>query len=237
MNIAFIGYGKMGKAIEALALERLHTITARIDETNTSTLSAFMADVAIEFTHPEAAFTNVSTCLKRGIPVVSGTTGWLHHLPEIEQLCNQHNGTFFYASNYSIGVNLFFQLNEKLAKLMQPFQQYTSKLEEIHHIHKKDAPSGTAITLAEGIIKNNNSYTAYQLGQTTNKQTLAIEAKREGEVPGTHLITYTSKVDEITIKHEAFSREGFASGALAIAEWIVANNKKGMLRMADYLKF
>ncbi|MFY7919565.1 MAG: 4-hydroxy-tetrahydrodipicolinate reductase, partial [Chryseotalea sp.] len=138
---------------------------------------------------------------------------------------------------YSIGVNLFFQLNEKLAKLMQPFQQYTSKLEEIHHIHKKDAPSGTAITLAEGIIKNNNSYTAYQLGQTTNKQTLAIEAKREGEVPGTHLITYTSKVDEITIKHEAFSREGFASGALAIAEWIVANNKKGMLSMADYLKF
>jgi 4-hydroxy-tetrahydrodipicolinate reductase len=236
MKIAFIGYGKMGKAIETLALEKGYTITARIDENNQSEANTFTADVAIEFTNPESAHKNVISCLKRGIPVVCGTTGWLQHLPEVEKLCLDNNGTFFYASNYSIGVNLFFQLNEKLAALLKPFPQYAASMEEIHHIHKKDAPSGTAITLAEGILRYNNRFTQYQLGQSTDSQIISIEAKREGEVPGTHVVKYKSEVDEITIRHEAYSRQGFASGALAIAEWIVAKHKKGMLSMADYLK-
>jgi len=237
MNIALIGYGKMGKTIEGLALARNHSISHKIDENNQHDIQHLKADVAIEFTHPEAAFENIKTCLQQKIPVVCGTTGWLHHLPEIEKLCHEVNGTFFYASNFSIGVNLFFKLNKQLATLMSNFSQYQVALSETHHIHKKDAPSGTAITLAEGIIQQHQHYHAYQLDKSNQEGVISIEAIREGEVPGTHVVTYKSEVDEISIRHEAYSRQGFAAGALAIAEWIVKENKKGMLNMDDYLKF
>jgi 4-hydroxy-tetrahydrodipicolinate reductase len=235
MNIALLGYGKMGKVIERIALERGHTIAARIDINNQHEFDTLQADVAIEFSHPDAAFENVKKTLLKGIPVVCGTTGWLSRKEEIERLCLETNGAFFYASNYSVGVNLFFKLNEYLAKMINAFPEYEVEMEEIHHTEKKDAPSGTAITLAEGVLKHFNSKQQWVNQASDNKSDLVIQSLRINEVPGTHTVKYTSVVDDIEIKHVAHSREGFAKGAVLVAEWL--KDKKGVLSMDDYLKF
>lgn len=226
----------MGRAIEQLAVERGHTIAHKIDIDNQAdleTLDAGPIDVAIEFSEPQAAFNNIFYCLNSGIPILSGTTGWLDRLPEIEAKCAEVNGTFFYASNFSIGVNLFFKLNQKLAALMNKHESYAVDVEEIHHIHKKDAPSGTAITIAEGIIENLDRKDNWTLEKALDSS-LKIKAKREDEVPGTHIVQYTSPVDQIEIKHTAFSRKGFVKGAVLVAEWLP--KQKGVLKMQDFLE-
>jgi 4-hydroxy-tetrahydrodipicolinate reductase len=190
--------------------------------------------MAIEFSQPEAAFENIKACLENQVPVVSGTTGWLNRKGEVEDICLKNNGTFFYASNFSIGVNLFFKVNKFLASLMMNYPEYDVAMEEIHHLEKKDAPSGTAITLAEDIIKLNPSKKSWTNQPSRNPSGLFIKSLREGQVPGTHTIHYTSKIDEISIKHTAFSREGFALGAVLVAEWAV--DKKGVLSMEDFLQ-
>ncbi|MEM6362075.1 MAG: 4-hydroxy-tetrahydrodipicolinate reductase [Bacteroidota bacterium] len=236
MQILLLGYGKMGKTIETLALNAGHDITGRIDESNTHSLSDYTSkntDVAIEFSQPNAAYRNIEYCLQNSIPVVSGTTGWLDKKPHLDQLCLEMEGAFFYASNYSIGVNLFFDVNKKLARLMNSFSNYKVSMEEIHHTEKKDEPSGTAITLAEGIIQEKKGIDHWVLG-SGNSNNLPIRSKREGKVPGTHIVTYSSAVDDIEIKHTAHSRKGFASGALMVAEWIL--EKKGVLTMQDFLQ-
>lgn len=230
MKIAIVGYGKMGKIIDQIATERGHQIVARLNETPTAG-NLNNPEVVIEFSNPEVAFQNIKNCLEQQIPVICGTTGWLDRKPEIEAIAISQNTAFLYGSNFSLGVNLFFELNEKLARLIRPFSEYNCQLEEIHHTHKKDAPSGTAITLAEGIISN-SGYRQWQLG-TTEGDILGIEAIRKDEVPGTHSIYYRSQVDEIEIKHTAFSRDGFALGAVIAAEWIVG--KKGVFGMKDVL--
>jgi len=230
MKIAIIGYGKMGKIIDEISQSRGHEVVARLKETPT-TENLNNADVAIEFSNPEVAFENIKTCLENKIPVICGTTGWLDKKPEIERLALENNTPFLYGSNFSLGVNLFFALNENLAKLMSNTNEYSVQLEEIHHIHKKDAPSGTAISIAEGIIEN-SKYEAWKLDETRDKE-LGIFAIREDEVPGTHSVFYRSEVDEIEIKHTAFNRNGFALGAVIAAEWIV--DKKGIFSMKDVL--
>ena len=231
MKIALLGYGKMGKTIEQIALHRGHEIVLKIDE-NSPDYDITLADVAIDFSIPAAAFNNISKCLKNQVPVISGTTGWLAKLPEATQLCKQKNGAFIYASNFSLGVNIFFELNAQLAKMMRNLEQYTISIEEIHHTKKLDAPSGTAITLAEGII-NNSDKESWALG-VTNKQTeIPITAKRIDEVPGTHTVEYKSAVDTLEIKHTAHSRDGFALGAVIAAEWLVG--KTGVFTMKDVL--
>lgn len=235
MNIILLGYGKMGKIIERVALDRGHQISARIDVDNSADLDTAKGDVAIEFSHPDAAFDNVRRCIERQLPVVCGTTGWLHHKPEIEALCKKHNGTFFYASNYSLGVNVFFKVNEYLAKLMQNFSDYDISLDEVHHTEKKDSPSGTAITLAEGVLKHVDRKTKWVNEKTDNEEELAIASFRIDQVPGTHVVKYESGIDDIEIKHIAHSREGFAKGAVRVAEWI--KDKKGVFGMDDFLKF
>lgn len=235
MKILLLGYGKMGKTIERIALDKGHTIVGKIDIQNRADMDLLGAndvDVAIEFSSPEAAFENIKYCLKKGWPVVSGTTGWLEHRPEIEELCKEKGGAFFYASNYSIGVNLFFRLNRQLAKLMNG-QGYSSSMTEIHHIHKLDAPSGTAITLAEGIADENGSISGWKLAPESEPGFLPIISEREGEVPGTHIIRYDSDVDSIEISHTAHNRAGFASGAVVSAEWLVG--KQGVFSMNDLL--
>ncbi len=237
MNLLLLGYGKMGKTIERIAIERGHRLAHIIDVQNLDTLKDINpdeVDAAIEFTQPESAFINLKTCIEKGIPVVSGTTGWLDRKSEIEKLCLQHQGAFFYASNYSIGVNIFFKLNQYLAKMMQGFPEYEIQIEEIHHTEKKDAPSGTAITLAEGILSENKSKTRWVNQPPTDDQQLEIISKRIGAVPGTHTVNYRSSVDDIQITHTAHSREGFALGAVLVAEWIT--DKKGNLSMEDFLK-
>lgn len=237
MNILLLGYGKMGKAIEKLAIDRGHTITGRITIDNRSELTVDQlkqSDVAIEFSEPEAAVANIKLCLDHGIPVLSGTTGWLAQKEAIDAYTLEKNGTFFYASNFSIGVNLFFKLNETLAALMEKYGDYAIALEEIHHTEKKDAPSGTAITLAEGIMHHNPTKKGWVNETSDHKDTLSIISKREPNVPGTHTIRYSSKIDEIEIKHTAHSREGFAAGAVHVAEWII--DKKGVLSMEDFLQ-
>ncbi len=235
MNIVLVGYGKMGKIIEQIALERGHTIAARIDVDNQDEFKTLKADVAIEFSRPEAAFNNVKQCLERNIPVVCGTTGWLEQKPAIEKLCREKNSAFFYASNYSLGVNIFFKMNEFLSRIMNNFNEYDIALEEIHHTQKKDAPSGTAITLAEGVLKNVERKTNWINQQTAGQHELPIVSLRENEVPGTHSVKYSSMIDDIEIIHTAHSREGFAKGAVLVAEWLY--DKKGVLNMDDYLKF
>ena len=231
MKIALLGYGRMGKAIELIAIERGHDVVAKIDQDETyGNLSD--ADVAINFSIPEAAAENIKTALKINIPVVCGTTGWLNQLKEIEDFCKAKNSAFIYASNFSVGVNLFFKLNEVLAKLMSSHKSYQASMKEIHHIHKLDAPSGTAITLAEGII-GQSDYTQWTINKVTKEDMLPIEVDRTGEVPGTHTIKYESSVDSITIEHEAHSRKGFALGAVIAAEWI--QDKKGIFSMNDVL--
>jgi 4-hydroxy-tetrahydrodipicolinate reductase len=230
MKIALLGYGKMGKVIERIALERGHEIVLKKDH-DTPFDGLKNADVAIDFSVPNSAVANISECLNNGIPVISGTTGWLTNYPKMVQLCEEKNGSFIYGSNFSLGVNVFFELNEYLAKMMANLKQYNVSMEEIHHTQKLDAPSGTAITLADGIIKNTN-YANWTL-ETPISNEIHIDAKRIENVPGTHSIFYDSEVDQIEIKHTAHSREGFALGAVVAAEWLVG--KKGVFTMKDVL--
>ena len=246
MNVLLLGYGKMGRTIEQILLERGHQIAGRIDISNRSDLEQLdnsEVDVAIEFSSPEAAVENVKYCLERGWPVVCGTTGWLTQRAEIEAICREKQGAFFYASNYSIGVNLFFRLNKVLAQFMRNYPSYHVSMTEIHHTEKKDAPSGTAITLAEGILEhfpNKNGWTNQEPNseridpQPVAHDTIAIESIREGAVPGIHAIRYDSDVDRIEIKHVAHSRQGFALGAVISAEWLVG--KVGIFGMEDLLE-
>lgn len=231
MKIALLGYGRMGKTIEQIAIQRGHEIVLKVDE-NTKEYDIKIADIAIDFSIPSVAFENISNCLNNTIPVVCGTTGWLAKFDEAKDLCKLKNGGFIYASNFSLGVNIFFELNEKLAKMMSNLEQYEISLEEIHHTKKLDAPSGTAITLAEGIIKNTNKEN-WALNVTNNKTEIPIIAKRIDDVPGTHSIEYKSATDTIEIKHTAHSRDGFALGAVVAAEWLVG--KKGVFTMKDVL--
>ena len=218
MKIALVGYGKMGKIIHQIALKRGHDVVATLDETPTLE-KLNNPDVVIEFSSPESAFGNIKFCLENKIPVVAGTTGWLEKKPEVEKIALENETGFLYGSNFSLGVNLFFALNEKLAEMMAPFQNdYSCQLEEIHHIHKLDAPSGTAISIAEGIFKHSD-FKSWKLDETKGTE-LGITAIREGEVPGTHSVFYRSEVDEIEIKHTAFNRNGFAVGAVIAAEWL-----------------
>ncbi len=231
MKIALVGYGKMGKIIGEIAESRGHQIVAKLNEAPTKE-NLNSPDVVIEFSQPEAAFSNIKTCLEQKIPVVCGTTGWLEKKAEVEAITIENNSAFLYGSNFSLGVNLFFALNEKLANLMKNFDSYSVQLEEIHHVHKKDAPSGTAISIAEGIIKNNPKFDGWKLEETQGKE-LGIFAIREDEVPGTHSVFYKSDVDEIEIKHTAFNRNGFGLGAVVAAEWI--QGKEGNFTMNDVL--
>jgi len=231
MKIALLGYGKMGKVIERIALERGHEIVLR---KSSSTLydGLQQADVAIDFSVPNAALANITQCLITGIPIVSGTTGWLDDYQKMVSLCNEKNGAFIYGSNFSLGVNLFFELNDYLARMMSKFNQYQISMEEIHHTQKLDKPSGTAISLANAII-NHTEYNDWSIENPT-KDELFIDVKRVDSVPGTHLISYVSDVDSIEIKHTARNREGFALGSLIAAEWIVG--KKGVFSMRDVLE-
>ena len=243
MKIALVGYGKMGHIIEQIAIQRGHTIVAAIDINNTDDFysEAFRsADVAIEFTTPATAFDNYQRCFAAGVPVVSGTTGWLSQLGEIKRQCKEDGKTFFYASNFSIGVNIFFAVNKYLAKLMNSFPAYDVNMTEVHHIHKLDAPSGTGITLAEGVIEEVSRKKQWRLAKegelpfdAKNPDDLIIHALREGEVPGIHEIRYESDVDSITIKHDAKSRAGFALGAVLAAEFTAG--KKGFLGMEEMM--
>jgi 4-hydroxy-tetrahydrodipicolinate reductase len=240
MNILILGYGKMGKIIGEIAESRGHTIVAKINIDNRDELERLgnsKIDVAIEFSQPEAAVENITWAMDRGIPVVSGTTGWLSRKTEIEKLTLEKNGAFFYASNYSIGVNIFFKVNEFLSKLMNETSGYKVSIEEIHHTEKKDAPSGTAITLADGIIKHVTGLKTWHLtGETANiEHSLPISSKRIDPAPGTHIISYRSEIDDIEISHTAHSRQGFALGAVLVAEWIL--DRKGVLSMDDFLSF
>lgn len=238
MKIALVGYGKMGKTIEQIALSRGHEIVSIIDINNPDDFksAAFKsADVAIEFTTPATAFDNYMKCFAANVPVVSGTTGWTVRMGEIKEMCEKEGKTFFYASNFSIGVNIFFALNKYLAKVMNNFPSYDVRMTEVHHIHKLDAPSGTAITLAEGILENIDRKDRWTLETAEKATDLPIHAIREGEVPGIHEIIYESDVDTISIKHDAKSRAGFALGAVVAAEFTAG--KKGFLGMSDLFHF
>ena len=236
MRILLIGYGKMGKTIETLALQRNHTVVGKVDPaTGLSFDFSTPVDVAIEFTIPESAITNIRLCLDKKIPVLSGTTGWLSHKNELDDYCKLKQGTFFYASNFSLGVNLFFKLNEQLARMMQGQRTYTVSIEEIHHTQKKDAPSGTAITLADGILKYLKEKKKWVNHESKRAEELVIRSFREDPAPGTHTVKYQSAIDDIEIKHTAHSREGFALGAILVAEWLPG--QKGVLGMDDFLKF
>lgn len=230
MNIALFGYGKMGKMIEQIATQRGHIIVSKIDVNDTDIDYSSM-DVAIDFTMPDAAFGNISNCISHGVPIISGTTGWLDNYEKAVNLCKEKNGAFIYASNFSLGVNVFFELNEHLGRMMKNLKQYNVSMEEIHHTQKLDEPSGTAITLAEGIIANTD-YKNWKLGEATDGE-IAIHSKRVGKVPGTHTINYESPVDALEIKHTAHNREGFALGAVIASEWIVG--KTGIFTMKDVL--
>ncbi len=228
MKIALLGYGRMGQAIEKIAINRGHIIVAKIDKDNPD--EAYEADVAINFSVPMAAYENITSAIDKKIPVVCGTTGWLDRLDEVETLCQQNEGAFLYASNFSLGVNLFFELNVKLADMMQKQPLYTASIEEIHHTQKLDKPSGTAITLAEGIPSAGNVWHLVE----DNGEGVPITSIRKDEVPGTHTVTHRSEIDEISITHTAHNRTGFALGAIIAAEWI--QNKKGIFSMRDVLQ-
>ncbi len=236
MKIALIGYGTMGKAIEKVSLERGHEIVAVIDEKKTSTWKEELkkADIAIEFTAPEAAEENIVACFETGVPVVTGTTGWYQRFEEVKNACEDSEGGLFYATNFSIGVNLFFQLNRILARIMATHPEYHGRIYEEHHSRKKDAPSGTAITLAEGIIAEHPAYIRWGTPEYKLEGDLEISSLREGDIPGTHEIFYRSPVDEISIKHTAFSRQGFAEGAVVAAEFL-ASKRKGVFTMSDLI--
>ena len=230
MKIALLGYGKMGKEIEKIAISRGHKIVIRKDLDDKIDIN--LADVAIDFSVPKAAFSNISNCLNHQVPVISGTTGWLDKYEDAILLCREKKGAFIYASNYSLGVNIFFELNKQLAKMMKAVEGYDISMEEIHHTKKLDAPSGTAITLAQGIIEN-TSKNNWELNEKTSQENIPIIAKRIPDVPGTHSVWYTSEEDTIEIKHTAHSRKGFALGAVIAAEWI--SGKTGIFSMKDVL--
>lgn len=234
MKIILLGYGKMGKTIEKVALGRGHKVTGRIDIDNAAEFDTASGDVAIEFSHPDAAFDNVKKCIEKRLPVVCGTTGWLDRKSEIETLCKKNNCAFFYASNFSLGVNIFFKANEYIARMMNNLSEYEIEMDEIHHAEKKDAPSGTAITLAEGIINNVKRKKKWVNQKTGRPEDLFIESFRIDQVPGTHIVKYESAIDDIEMKHIAHSREGFAKGAVMVAEWL--KDKQGIFTMDDFLK-
>lgn len=230
MKIALLGYGRMGKEIEKIAISRGHEIVIRKDVDDEIDIT--LADVAIDFSVPTSAFQNISNCLQNNVPVISGTTGWLENYKNAVALCEEKKGAFIYASNYSLGVNIFFELNKQLAKMMKTVEGYHISMEEIHHTLKLDAPSGTAITLAEGIIENSLK-TNWELGEKASEENIPIVAKRIPDVPGTHTVWYESEVDAIEIKHTAHNRKGFALGAVIAAEWIA--DKTGVFSMKDVL--
>jgi len=233
MKIALFGYGKMGKEIEQIALQRGHEIVLKIKGTEEYDIS--QADIAIDFSVPNAALSNIVSCFRNNVPVISGTTGWLDDFDKAIDVCKENNGSFIYASNFSIGVNIFFELNKQLAKMMNSQKEYSINVEEIHHTKKLDTPSGTAITLAEGIINSTSKRDWHLKERRTqiNAGTIPIEAKRILDVPGTHIISYESQIDSIEIKHTAHNRKGFALGAVIAAEWL--NNKIGIYTMKDVL--
>jgi len=238
MKIALLGYGKMGHAIEEIALKKGHEIVLRITDENLGDLTKEnirKADVAIEFTNPQSAAENILFCLNENVAVVCGTTGWLDQLKTVEEKCKEINGSFLYASNFSVGVNIFFEVNKKLATLIKPHPTYNIELEEIHHTQKKDAPSGTAITLAEQIIEVSDKKNKWVNNDSENENELSIISKRIDEVPGTHSVKYSSTVDDIEIIHTAHNRKGFAEGAVLAAEFIA--DKKGIFSMKDVLAF
>jgi 4-hydroxy-tetrahydrodipicolinate reductase len=236
MNIALIGYGKMGKSIEKMATQRGHHISSIVDLDSQEKLSEIApdnTDVVIEFSNPSSAFDNIGACLRQKVPVISGTTGWLDQLPNIEALCVAHQGTFLTASNFSLGVNIFFKLNEWLSQVIGQFPDYKIDIEETHHLQKLDKPSGTAITLAEDIIKTHPHYRRWAL-DASKENDIKIASFRQEEVAGKHVIKYHSSIDTIAITHEAHSREGFTLGAVLVAEWI--QDKKGIFTMNDFIK-
>ena len=233
MKIVLFGYGKMGKEVEKIALERGHELILRIEKNEKYDISE--ADVAIDFSVPSAAFNNITSCLKKNIPVISGTTGWLEDYEKAVTICKKNNGSFIYASNFSIGVNLFFELNDKLSRIMNSNNNYTPSIEEIHHTKKLDAPSGTAITIAEQTIKNSSikEWCLQTNRAKVDKEIIPISSKRIKDVPGTHIVAYKSEIDSIEIKHTAHNRKGFALGAIIAAEWLI--NKNGVYTMKDVL--
>lgn len=238
MKIALLGYGKMGHAIEEIAVNRGHEIVLKINDQNLEDLTKEnirKAEVAIEFTNPDSAVKNILFCLQEEVAVVCGTTGWLKNLKTVEEKCKEVNGSFLYASNFSVGVNIFFELNKKLAELLKDHPAYDVAIEEIHHTQKKDAPSGTAITLAEQIIQLSDIKNKWINEKSGDKKELSIISKRTDEVPGTHSVKYTSAIDDIEIIHTAHNRKGFAEGAVLAAEFIA--NKKGIFAMKDVLNF
>lgn len=231
MNIALLGYGRMGKTIEQIAIKRGHNIVLTIDKGDND-YDITKADVAIDFSIPTVAFKNISNCINNNVPVISGTTGWLDNYDNAVALCKEKKGAFIYASNFSLGVNIFFELNKNLAKMMSALKQYHVSMEEIHHTQKLDAPSGTAITLANGVIEQHTGFDKWKLDETGDK-IIPITAKRIENVPGTHTVTYKSEVDTINIEHIAHTRQGFALGAVVAAEWIIG--KSGIFTMNDVL--
>lgn len=245
MNIVLLGYGKMGQLIEKFAVKRGHEVVLIVDEHNRAKITAEdlqAVDVAIDFSTPHAALDNITLCFEADLPIVVGTTGWYDHLQEIQDTCLNEDKSLLYGSNFSIGVNIFFHVNRLLAKAVAPYKQYDVQVEEIHHIHKLDAPSGTAITIAEGIIENNDSKTSWvnELVDGSNQiipkpDELLIESLRIEEVPGTHTVLYSSEVDQIEFKHTAHNRDGFALGAVVSAEWL--NGKKGFYQVTDIFDF
>lgn len=245
MNIALIGYGKMGRIIEKIALQRGHQVTLIIDENNRPDIQAddlYVADVAIDFSTPHSAINNINLCFEADLPIVVGTTGWYDHLEEIKENCLSGNKTMMYGSNFSIGVNIFFHINKLLAKAVNPYKQYDVQVEEIHHTQKLDAPSGTAITIAEGILEYSDDKTEWVndlVGEgeevVPKKDQLLIESHRIEDVPGTHTVLYSSEVDQIEFKHTAHSRAGFALGAVVAAEWLYQKN--GFYTVTDMFDF
>lgn len=231
MKIALLGYGKMGKVIEQVALQRGHSIVLKTNR-NTTEINLSEADVSIDFSLPSVAVKNISTSIQQNTPIISGTTGWLNQYQEILDLCEKENGAFIYGSNFSLGVNIFFELNKKLSKMMHQFNQYNIDIEEIHHTKKLDAPSGTAISLANDIL-NDSEKNGWTLSPETSENKIEITAKRIENVPGTHTVKYSNTVDSIEIKHTAHNRDGFALGAVIAAEWIIG--KKGVFSMKDVL--
>lgn len=238
MKIILLGYGKMGKEIEAIALQRGHEVILKVDETNATTVTRTdlqLGDVAIEFSTPDTALDNIFRCFDASLPVVVGTTGkWYEKLSEVKQRCTHTKQTLFYASNFSLGVNIFFRINTFLAKIMNNFPGYDVSMEEIHHIHKLDKPSGTAISLANQVMSEMGRKKRWSIEKTTDKESLYIKDVREGEVPGTHIVKYTSEVDDIEIMHKAHNRKGFALGAVLAAEFI--KDKKGIFTMDELLE-
>jgi 4-hydroxy-tetrahydrodipicolinate reductase len=238
MNIALIGYGRMGHEIETIAIKRGHVIKLIIDQDNTADLNKLNLkgiDVAIEFSFPDSAYSNIIRCLENKVPVVSGTTGWLDKYDNAVEMCKKYSASFLHSSNFSIGVNLLFRLNKELARQMDRYRDYDVAIEEIHHTKKLDAPSGTAITLADGIISNHTQYSGWCSGIDKSDNKIPISSVREGSVPGTHIITWDSDIDTLSLKHEARNRKGLALGAVVAAEFI--HKRSGIFTMDDVMGF